>query len=220
MKITSKIRKLSWMLRNLNVWQTFVLYRNIKRPRSTSLHVFNRSLINIPKTAVIDMYPNSFLGINQVNIKRRKVKPCTLWLDEESKITCKGSFTMYEGSSIVVLKGGHLDLGNHSYINESLIQCASTIKIGNNCAIAGGVLIQDTDFHPILDENGKEKPTTKPITIGNHVWICANAIILKGVNIEDGAIVAAGAVVTKDVPANCLVGGNPAKVIKTNVEWR
>ena len=208
------------MLRNLNVWQTFQLYRRIKRPRSTSLHVFNRSFINIAKTAEIEMYTDSFLGINQVNIKRNKVKPCTLWLDEESKLTCKGSFTMYEGSAIVVIKGGHLELGDQSYINESLIQCASTIKIGNHCAIAGGVLIQDTDFHPILNENGKEKTITKPIAIGNHVWICANAIILKGVNIGDGAIVAAGAVVTKDVPANSLVGGNPAKVIKTNVIWK
>lgn len=220
MNITSKIRKLLWMLLNLNVWQTFHLYRSIKRPRSTRLHVFNRSLINIAKTAVFEMYPNSFLGINQVNIKRRKVKPCTLWLDEESKLTCKGSFTMYEGSAIVVIKGGHLELGNQSYINESLIQCASTIKIGNHCAIAGGVLIQDTDFHPILDENGNEKASIKPITIGNHVWICANAMILKGVTIGDGAIVAAGAVVTKNVPPHCLVGGNPAKVIKTDVIWK
>ena len=220
MNITSKIRKLSWMLCNLNVWQTFVLYRRIKRPRSTSLHVFNRSLINISKTAVVDMYPNSFLGINQVNIKRTKVKSCTLWMSENSTLVCKGSFTMYEGAAIVLVDGGRLELGHQSYMNESLIQCASTIQIGNRCAIAGGVLIQDTDFHPILDENGKEKPTTKPITIGNHVWICANAIILKGVNIGDGAIVAAGAVVTKDVPPCCLVGGNPAKVIKTNVIWK
>lgn len=220
MKITSKIRKLSWMLRNLNVWQTFVLYRRIKRPRSTSLHVFNRSLINISKTALVDMYPNSFLGINQVNIKRSKVKPCTLWLDEDSKLICKGNFTMYEGSSIVVLKGGYLELGNQSYINESLIQCASTIKIGNDCAIAGDVLIQDTDFHAVLDENGKEKIYTKPITIGNHVWICAKATILKGVTIGDGAIVAAGAVVTKDVPSNTIVAGNPAKVIRENIQWK
>lgn len=208
------------MFCNLNVWQTFQLYRRSKRPRSTSLHVFNRSFINIAKTAEIEMYPDSFLGINQVNIKRNKVKPCTLWLDQESKLICKGSFIMYEGASIVLLPGARLEIGDNTYINESLIQCASTMKIGRDCAIAGDVLIQDTDFHPILDENGNEKPTTKPITIGNHVWICANAFILKGVNIGDGAIVAAGAVVTKDVPPRCLVGGNPAKVIKTNVEWR
>jgi acetyltransferase-like isoleucine patch superfamily enzyme len=182
--------------------------------------VFNRSFINIAKTAEIEMYPDSFLGINQVNIKRNKVKPCTLWLDQESKLICKGSFIMYEGASIVLLPGARLEIGDNTYINESLNQCASTMKIGRDCGIAEDVLIQDTDFHPVLDENGIEKPYIKPITIGNKVWVCAKATILKGVTIGDGAIIAAGAVVTKDVPARCLVGGNPARVIKNNVDWQ
>ena len=58
------------------------------------------------------------------------------------------------------------------------------------------------------------------MNIGNHVWIGAKAMIMKGVNIGDGAIIAAGAVVTKDVPARCLVAGVPAKVIKTDIEWK
>ena len=56
--------------------------------------------------------------------------------------------------------------------------------------------------------------------IGNKVWIATNALILPGVSIGDGAIVAAGAVVTKDVPAKCMVAGVPARVIKSNVEWK
>ena len=60
---------------------------------------------------------------------------------------------------------------------------------------------------------------TKPIKIGNHVWIGINATILKGVTIGDGAIIAAGAVVNKDVEENSLVGGVPAKVIKKNIFW-
>ena len=60
---------------------------------------------------------------------------------------------------------------------------------------------------------------TQPIIIGNHVWIGMNVTILKGVRIGDGAIVAAGAVVTKDVPENTLVGGVPARVLKTDISW-
>lgn len=64
---------------------------------------------------------------------------------------------------------------------------------------------------------GKEK--SAPIHIGNHVWIGARATILKGVTIGDGAVVAAGAVVNKDVPPNTLVGGVPARIIKENISW-
>lgn len=127
---------------------------------------------------------------------------------------------MYEGASIVVLEGASLHIGKNTYMNDSLIQCACRITIGDDCAIAEDALIQDTDFHPMLDEEGNERPFTKPITIGNHVWICAKAIILKGVTIGDGAIIAAGAVITKDVPANSLVGGNPAHVIRQNIKWK
>ena len=220
MSIVNKFLKLYKLFNQVNLLQTLNLYIRVKRPTSTNLHVYNYSLINIAKSARIEMMPHSSLGINQLNIKRKKTRPCTLWMSENSTLVCNGSFTMYEGAAIVLVDGGRLELGHQSYMNESLIQCASTIKIGDHCAIAGGVLIQDTDFHPVLDENGIEKAYIKPITIGNHVWICANAIILKGVTIGDDAIVAAGAVVTKDVPPRCLVGGNPAKVIKTNVVWK
>ncbi len=69
----------------------------------------------------------------------------------------------------------------------------------------------------MLRENYKN---TSPIKIGNHVWIGMRSIILKGVTIGDGSIVAAGSVVVKDVPNNCLVAGNPAKVVKKNVKWK
>lgn len=59
----------------------------------------------------------------------------------------------------------------------------------------------------------------KDIIIGNHVWITANAIIQKGVTISDGAVIATCSVVTKDVPANCIAAGMPAKVVKENIEW-
>lgn len=78
------------------------------------------------------------------------------------------------------------------------------------------MVIRDNDGHEIV--NGEEP--SKPIVIGNHVWIGERATILKGVTIGDGAIVAANAVVTKDVEPNTLVGGVPARVIRRGVEWK
>ncbi len=215
----NKLTKYIKLILKVNIIQTLRLYCRIKRPRSTSLHVYNYSLINIDKTAKLEMKPKSHLGINEINLKRKKVKPCTLWMSKNSTLVCNGNFTMYEGATFVLMEGAQLELGDNSYINESLIQCASTVKIGDNCAIAGGVLIQDTDFHVVV-ENGEDKASVKPITISDHVWICANATILKGVTIGEGAVVAAGAVVTKDVPPHAIVGGNPAKIIRTNIEWK
>lgn len=219
MKLVNKIKKLIWVFRNLHVGQTWKMYRRVKHPNSAHLHVYNYSLINLAKSATITLPENGALDINMLNIKRDKIRPCTLWMGENAHLISKG-FTMYEGAAIVVVDGGKLTLGHNSYMNESLIQCANSITIGDDCAVAGDVLIQDTDFHPILDENGKEKPVSKPIVIGNHVWVCAKATILKGVTIGDGAIIAAGAVVTKDVPARCVVAGNPAKVVRENVIWK
>ena len=102
---------------------------------------------------------------------------------------------------------------------NTIINCFSYIEIGSGTYISDDVRIQDSDNHTVY-ENGVAKEQTKPIIIGDHVWVGKNAIILKGVTIGEGAVVAAGSVVVKDVPSKTLVAGNPAKVIKENVEWK
>ena len=90
------------------------------------------------------------------------------------------------------------------------------VAIGEGCVISENVIIRDSDNHKI---KGNNKLETASINIGNHVWIGMNAVVLKGVTIGDGAIIAAGAVVTHDVPSNTLVAGVPAKIIKQDVSW-
>ena len=81
------------------------------------------------------------------------------------------------------------------------------------------VKILDSDWHTIYDITGECINPPEPIIIGDNVWLGINSIILKGVTRGDNAIVAAGSVVTKNVPPNSIVAGNPAKVIKTNIYW-
>jgi len=72
----------------------------------------------------------------------------------------------------------------------------------------------DTDYHSI-----NHQELSRPVIIGDHVWIGCKSTILKGVTIGDGSVIAANSVVTKDVPPKALVGGIPSKIIKKDIEW-
>jgi acetyltransferase-like isoleucine patch superfamily enzyme len=112
-------------------------------------------------------------------------------------------------------EGAEVSVGSETYLNRRVeITCKRRVTIGKKCAISWDVLITDTDYHRI--DGGED---TAPVTIGDHVWIGARAAVLKGVTIGDGAVVAAGALVTRDVPAGALVGGVPATVLREGVTW-
>lgn len=111
-----------------------------------------------------------------------------------------------------VLIGEGCFLNEHVYFNAT-----APITLGKHCDV--GFYVQfATASHTLHYPQHSHRPidpdTSQPIQVGNHVWIGASAIICPGVTIGDGAIIAAGSVVTKDVPAHTLVGGVPAKVIK------
>ena len=134
-----------------------------------------------------------------------------------------GAFTIFTGANIVVNPGANLSLGSGYMNNDCEIVCFDSITIGEDVAISKRAVIRDSDNHSVkyLNAEGSsgESVKTAPVHIGNHVWIGMNVTILKGVTIGDGAIIAAGSVVNKDIPANCMAAGVPAKVIKTDVTW-
>ncbi|MEK3823221.1 sugar O-acetyltransferase [Paenibacillus sp. FSL K6-1558] len=111
--------------------------------------------------------------------------------------------------------GYNIHVGNHFYANfNCTILDVCEVRIGENCLLGPDVHIY-TATHPL---NPHERSTGaefgKPVTIGNNVWIGGRAIINPGVSIGDNVVIASGAVVTKDVQGNMIVGGNPARVIK------
>ncbi|KFZ36793.1 maltose acetyltransferase [Shewanella mangrovi] len=111
--------------------------------------------------------------------------------------------------------GCNTKLGSHVFINFNLtVLDPGLVTIGNHVFIGPNVCFY-TALHPLdIAERDSHTGTTLPITIGNHVWIAGDVKILPGVTIGDGAVVGAGSVVTKDIPAGMLAVGNPAKVIR------
>ncbi len=110
---------------------------------------------------------------------------------------------------------GEIRIGDHCLISPGAsIASAESIHIGDNCMIAAEVNITDSDWHGVYNRTRPFR-CSAPVTIEENVWLGLRAIIGKGVHIGKHAVVAAGSVVVEDVPSYAVVGGNPAKVIKT-----
>jgi acetyltransferase-like isoleucine patch superfamily enzyme len=122
-----------------------------------------------------------------------------------------GPYTLFKGS-------GTVELGENSFCGaHCIIGCNEKIQIGKNVMIADAVSIRDTDhvFSDLVKPMVEQGIVTAPVLIGDNVWIGYGVSILKGVTIGEGAIVASGAVVNKDVPSLAIVGGVPAKILKS-----
>jgi acetyltransferase-like isoleucine patch superfamily enzyme len=149
----------------------------------------------------------------------------------KSAIVLGNHVSIYAGCSFSVGAGGRCSVGDFTLLNGALVMVEERIEIGSHCLISWNVGIADSDFHPLppaqrlIDAEAlapfyKDRPprptlTTRPVIIGDNVWIGMNATILKGVRIGDNSVVAAGSVVTKSVEPNTVVAGNPAVPIKT-----
>lgn len=110
-----------------------------------------------------------------------------------------------------------ITIGNDCNLNGFMVHCRTSVSIGDYCMFGPGSKIIDNDSHRITTDikERREAPESAPVTLEENVWVGMNSLILKGVTIGKNSIVAAHSVVTKPVPENVLVGGIPAKIIKT-----
>ena len=147
----------------------------------------------------------------------------------DSKRITIGRDSIVQGELAVFAHGGRIELGDWCYVGEqSRIWSAGSIVIGNRVLIAHSVNVFDNLTHPIkaaerhaqfreIAKAGHPRAISlgeRPIRIEDDAWIGAGAFVLRGVTIGTGAIVAAGAVVTKDIAPYCLVAGNPATFMR------
>lgn len=138
------------------------------------------------------------------------------------RVVCRGLLRVEQFGA------GRIVLHPHAYIGDDCLLSSSVgIEIGEQAMLAHGVQIFDNDSHPldpaarsrdyesVLSGGARSPIAAAPVRIGGHAWIGFCAIILKGVTIGDNSVVAAGSVVTRDVPPNAVVAGNPARIVKS-----
>lgn len=150
----------------------------------------------------------------------------------KSKDIIIGDNAILQGA-LVSSHNGKIVMGKHSRIGvNTWIRCVDNVILGDYSVTADNVIISDNNNHPVnpadrmimrvtppgSDERSWIHSDYAPIIIGKNVWIGEYARICKGVKIGDGSIIAANTVVTKDVPANSIAAGNPAQIVKKDID--
>lgn len=195
---------------NFLLHKVMIIYRQ-------AMSLINKILINKKIPSNVKFPPSSKIALSRIHLKDK----CSVTVAEESQI---------EGFLYFDRENAFISIGKRVFMNGTLI-AAQKINIGDDVLIAWGVTIVDHNAHSLSFSQRSEDVVNwkigkkdwanvkiAPVTISNKVWIGFNSIILKGVTIGEGAVVGAGSVVTKDVPAWTVVGGNPARVIREIAE--
>ena len=158
----------------------------------------------------------------QVRIRGKARLPLSVRLTGRIRLRGDGDVEFGQGVSLVgdvvpiefvSHKGARISVGDHTYINYgSSISAYKQVKIGRHCLLGHHTLIVDRNEHGV--EQREVAPPPAPVIIEDHVWIGSRVIILPGLFVGHHSVIGAGSVVTKDIPANCLAVGNPARVVR------
>ncbi len=139
-----------------------------------------------------------------------------------------GADCLLDGVQFAVGVDGSITIGDNCYFTNAVLLAEGDVRFGNRVVIGWNATIADTDFHPLPPElrwadaeacsplaDGTPRPEipSRPVVVGDDVWIGPNAAVMKGVQIGAGAFIEPGSVVTADVPARARVMGNPARVV-------
>lgn len=164
------------------------------------------NMVVIKKNCVIDNPVFHIVGNNN-----------KITFEENCHVGPDCSFWM-EGNNVQITIGRHTTFTNSVHVNAQ--EDNMKIEIGEDCMFSNHIIVRTSDSHAIYsnDTNKRINPA-KSIKIGNHVWIAPGSEVMKGVAVGDGCIIGSQTMVTKDVPANCLVVGRPARVVKENIRW-
>lgn len=179
--------------------------------------------INVYSHCAIDLHKGAKIKINNgiLNIgvkKNRKSKAETrLFMDTNARLNINGSRSLMYNSDIQVFRDAELSFGSGNCNSGLQIVCAEKISIGKETYIGRDVWIRDNNGGHTIVQTGYTN--SAPVIIGDFCWIGSNVVIMKGVTIGDGSVIAANSVVTSNIPPHSMATGNPAQVISENITW-
>ena len=161
---------------------------------------------------------------NLIEVKSGAVlKKCKLFICGNNNRIVLDLNAILDGTNIHIEDNGcAVEIGESTYIGPSHLACTEdgrAITIGKQCMLSSNIQIRTGDSHSIVDSSGIRINQAKNVIIGDHCWIAEGAKIMKGVQLQTNTIVASGSIVTKSFQPNLLLGGNPARVLKENVNW-
>ena len=192
----------------------------LRLPVWISHHVW---LKRLDGEVVLDVSPERMrsgivrIGFNDVGLFDRRYSRA-IW-EVSGKVVFRGAALIGHGAKITVT--GTLELGDDFTITaEAAIVCRKHIRFGEGCLLSWDVLVMDTDFHRVLDPTGNRINEDAEVRIGDRVWIGCRALVLKGVRVEDGCVIAANSTVTRCISGrHKLIAGSPASVTRDDIRW-
>jgi len=203
------------------LWRLFYWNYCVKAIQSNVAegHVFralSHCAIDIAKTAHVEMGGSATFCMKRTRGSKAEFR---LLVEDGATLSFgKGHSYFKYDSDVQIFRGAKLVIGSCATNIGLNIVCSELIQIGDDVHIGRDVWIRDNNGgHNVIIKGYKDKA---PVIIGDHVWICSNVSITKGVTIGDGAIISANSVVTTNIPAHCIASGNPAKVVAENIIWR
>ena len=195
----------------------FPLKTALKLPVVVSHRTYLRELhgkVKLPEKVERAMIKIGFGDVGHYDRKRSR----TIW-QVSGTVSFGGKASVGHGSKISVR--GNLFLGDgFNMTAESTIVCAKEIRFGRDCLLSWDILVMDTDEHPLFNKENERINLDKAILVGDHVWIGCKCVLLKGAEVPDNTVVAAGTLLTSSFAGeHQIIGGNPPTVLKRDIRW-
>ena len=203
------------MIRSLT--EKFSFCRRIKVFSFIYLNHFCKSVIRADKSKIIP-YKNAVIDIDKTakiyikdgdieigcDLLKKSKAETRLRLRDGAVFSSEGGCKISYGSTLEILQDAVLAAKFFTMNSNSVLVTAKKITLGNDVMIARNVVLYDSDFHSVLDEQGAARNLPEPVEIGNHVWIGTNVTVLKGTKIGAGSVIGAGIVISENVPENVI----------------